>query len=207
MISSRLTGRDSLLFVYGTLRPFVDIAMARWLRGAARYLGTATHARPALRSRRLSRHERPRAACANASSATSIASRIRASSACSIATKPGARGKPVRARALRREARSRRPQTAWAYRYRYSVVSAARIASGDYRVHCESAAAEPQIRAAVMSMVSDSRRARTVAPRRLPSPCGLRGVSAAKLAPLRREARSLCRAFADRCRRHVLAKS
>jgi hypothetical protein len=27
MISSRLTGRDSLLFVYSTLRPFVDIEM------------------------------------------------------------------------------------------------------------------------------------------------------------------------------------
>src|SRR5688572_26395197 len=41
MISSRLTGRDSLLFVYGTLRPFVDIAMANWLRRSARHLGSA----------------------------------------------------------------------------------------------------------------------------------------------------------------------
>jgi gamma-glutamylcyclotransferase (GGCT)/AIG2-like uncharacterized protein YtfP len=32
---------DSLLFVYGTLRPFVDIPMARWLRGVARYVGPA----------------------------------------------------------------------------------------------------------------------------------------------------------------------
>ena len=30
---------DSLLFVYGTLRPFVDIPMARWLRRVARYVG------------------------------------------------------------------------------------------------------------------------------------------------------------------------
>jgi hypothetical protein len=29
---------DSLLFVYGTLRPFVDIPMARWLRALARYV-------------------------------------------------------------------------------------------------------------------------------------------------------------------------
>ena len=42
MISSRLAGRDSLLFVYGTLRPFVDIEMAKWLRHAARYLGSGT---------------------------------------------------------------------------------------------------------------------------------------------------------------------
>ena len=42
MISSRLTRRDSLLFVYGTLRPFVEIAMAKWLRNSASHLGTAT---------------------------------------------------------------------------------------------------------------------------------------------------------------------
>ena len=42
MISSRRIGRDSLLFVYGTLRPFVDIPMAQWLRRAARYVGPAT---------------------------------------------------------------------------------------------------------------------------------------------------------------------
>ena len=39
IISSRLTQRDSLLFVYGTLRPFVDIPMSRWLRHVARYVG------------------------------------------------------------------------------------------------------------------------------------------------------------------------
>jgi gamma-glutamylcyclotransferase (GGCT)/AIG2-like uncharacterized protein YtfP len=30
---------DSFLFVYGTLRPFVDIPMARWLARVARYVG------------------------------------------------------------------------------------------------------------------------------------------------------------------------
>jgi gamma-glutamylcyclotransferase (GGCT)/AIG2-like uncharacterized protein YtfP len=39
IISSTSSQRDSLLFVYGTLRPFVDIPMARWLRGVARYVG------------------------------------------------------------------------------------------------------------------------------------------------------------------------
>ena len=42
MISSRLARRDSLLFVYGTLRAFVDIPMAQWLRRIARYVGSAT---------------------------------------------------------------------------------------------------------------------------------------------------------------------
>jgi gamma-glutamylcyclotransferase (GGCT)/AIG2-like uncharacterized protein YtfP len=41
MISSRLPGRDSLLFVYGTLRPFVAIPMARWLAAEAHYVGRA----------------------------------------------------------------------------------------------------------------------------------------------------------------------
>jgi gamma-glutamylcyclotransferase (GGCT)/AIG2-like uncharacterized protein YtfP len=36
-----VTKRDSLLFVYGTLRAFVDIPMARRLRCAARHLGVA----------------------------------------------------------------------------------------------------------------------------------------------------------------------
>jgi len=41
MISSRFRGRDSLLFVYGTLRPFVDIPMTRWLTRVATYAGPA----------------------------------------------------------------------------------------------------------------------------------------------------------------------
>jgi gamma-glutamylcyclotransferase (GGCT)/AIG2-like uncharacterized protein YtfP len=41
MISSPRAKRDSLLFVYGTLRPFVDIPMARWLEHVATYVGDA----------------------------------------------------------------------------------------------------------------------------------------------------------------------
>lgn len=33
--------RGALLFVYGTLRPFVDIPMARWLAAAAEHVGEA----------------------------------------------------------------------------------------------------------------------------------------------------------------------
>jgi gamma-glutamylcyclotransferase (GGCT)/AIG2-like uncharacterized protein YtfP len=41
IISSRYSQRDSLLFVYGTLRPFVEIPIARWLQTVARYVGPA----------------------------------------------------------------------------------------------------------------------------------------------------------------------
>jgi len=41
MISSKVIKRDSLLFVYGTLRAFVDIPMARLLRRSGRHLGVA----------------------------------------------------------------------------------------------------------------------------------------------------------------------
>ena len=132
MISSPLTGRDSLLFVYGTLRPFVDIPMAKWLRRAAHYVGPATmrgrlydlgaYPGPArsARSRRF-RRRRP-------------VSRRAKSGACSTATSAVARGKArfVRARCVVRSL-ARRRKTAWVYRYCYAVVGAARISSGDYR--------------------------------------------------------------------------
>jgi gamma-glutamylcyclotransferase (GGCT)/AIG2-like uncharacterized protein YtfP len=41
MISARLTERDSLLFVYGTLRGFVTTAIGRQLRRHARLVGVA----------------------------------------------------------------------------------------------------------------------------------------------------------------------
>ena len=41
MNAPRLRGRNSLLFVYGTLRPFVDIPMARWLQSVAIHVGPA----------------------------------------------------------------------------------------------------------------------------------------------------------------------
>jgi gamma-glutamylcyclotransferase (GGCT)/AIG2-like uncharacterized protein YtfP len=41
MIPSRLAPRDSLLFVYGTLRPLVRIPMAEWLERVAHYSGRA----------------------------------------------------------------------------------------------------------------------------------------------------------------------
>ncbi|HXS80506.1 MAG TPA: gamma-glutamylcyclotransferase family protein [Gammaproteobacteria bacterium] len=126
MISSRLAGRDSLLFVYGTLRPCVDIEMARWLRRSARYLGGATTpgrlydlgAYPGMRTARSGRERvvgdvyrvtNPRV--------FRVLDRYEASFA--------------RERCLVKLARGVR-RTAWAYRYCYGVAGAPRIASGDY---------------------------------------------------------------------------
>jgi gamma-glutamylcyclotransferase (GGCT)/AIG2-like uncharacterized protein YtfP len=137
MIPSRLTRRDSFLFVYGTLRPFVDEPMARWLNRTARYVGQATTAGrlydlgayPGMCSAR-SRRERvfgdvylvtwPRV--------LRLLDRYEAGNA---------RSKPrfVRERCIVQLARARARRVAWTYRYRYSVVGMPSIASGDYREH------------------------------------------------------------------------
>jgi gamma-glutamylcyclotransferase (GGCT)/AIG2-like uncharacterized protein YtfP len=44
MISPRPAACDSLLFVYGTLRPFAAVPMARWLARVAEHLGGASTA-------------------------------------------------------------------------------------------------------------------------------------------------------------------
>jgi gamma-glutamylcyclotransferase (GGCT)/AIG2-like uncharacterized protein YtfP len=136
MISSRRTGRDSLLFVYGTLRPFVDIPMARWLRRAARYVGPATS-----RGRLYDLGSYP-GLCAPRAPRELVAGDVYRVSRPEVwrvldRYERGARGKPrfVRERCVVRFARGSR-RTAWLYRYRYAVVSAVRIPSGDYRVHC-----------------------------------------------------------------------
>jgi len=129
-----------LLFVYGTLRPFVDIEMAKWLRSAARYLGPATAA-----GRLYDLGPYP-GMCAARGRGEHVAGDVY------LVTNPlvfrvldryeaGEHGK---ARFVREPlevdlARGGR-RHAWAYRYRYSVVTAARIASGDYRRHRRSCA-------------------------------------------------------------------
>lgn len=137
MISSRRTGRDSLLFVYGTLRPFVDIPMAKWLRRNAHYIGPATlrgrlydlGRYPGLhfaRSRRdwvfgdVYRVVNPRVFRA--------LDRYEAGSARSKATF-------VRHRCVVKLARGGGRKTAWVYRYCYNVAATSRIASGDYCAH------------------------------------------------------------------------
>lgn len=146
MISSRLPGRDSLLFVYGTLRPFVAIPMARWLAAEARYVGPA-RARgrlydlgpyPAMHAAR-DRRQRvvgdvycvasPRVLRvldlyeAGARTMRPRFARVR----CTVALVRGGR------------------RCAWVYLYRPRVRRAPRIVSGDYRRHLERAAlAQPR---------------------------------------------------------------
>jgi gamma-glutamylcyclotransferase (GGCT)/AIG2-like uncharacterized protein YtfP len=141
MISSRPRRRDSLLFVYGTLRPFVDIEMARWLRAAARHLGCgATRGRlydlgayPGMKAGRgrervvgdLYRVGDPRV--------LRVLDRYEAGPS-------RAKARFVRERCLVKLERGG-VRMAWVYRYRRRVVAAARIASGDYRLHCDPHAA------------------------------------------------------------------
>ena len=129
MISSRLTRRDSLLFVYGTLRPFAEVEMAKWLRSHARYLGSATTlarlydlgAYPGMKAAR-GRRERI------------VGDVYRIANARVFRVLDRYEAKFVRERCVVQLARGRH-QAAWIYRYRYRVASAARIASGDYRIH------------------------------------------------------------------------
>ncbi len=136
MISSSRTRRDSLLFVYGTLRPFVDIPMARWLRRAARHVG------PATAPGRLYDLGPYPGLLAPRGRGELVAGDVYLVSSPKVwrvldRYERGARGKArfVRERCAVRFARGTR-KTAWVYRYRCAVVSAARISSGDYRAHC-----------------------------------------------------------------------
>ena len=130
MISSRLSRRDSLLFVYGTLRPFSGAAMARWLSRAARYLGPAT-----TRGRLYDLGSYPgrRAALSRADTVSGDVYRVTSPRVFRVLDRYEARF--VRERCLVRLARGVR-SPAWIYRYRHGVASATRIASGDYRLHC-----------------------------------------------------------------------
>jgi gamma-glutamylcyclotransferase (GGCT)/AIG2-like uncharacterized protein YtfP len=127
MISSRLTRRDSLLFVYGTLRPFVDIEMAKWLRRNARYLGAATTpgrlydlgAYPGMKAAR-GRRER----------VVGDVYRVRDARVFRVLDRYEA--KFVRERCVVSLDRGGR-RVAWTYRYRYRIANAARIAGGDYQ--------------------------------------------------------------------------
>ena len=132
MISARLARRDSLLFVYGTLRPFVDIAMAKWLRSHARHVGSATTrgrlydlgAYPGMTAR--GRRER-------------VAGDVyRVTNPRVLRVLDRYEGEFVRERCVVK-LDGGGCRIAWVYRYRHGVAGATRIASGDYRVHRSSA--------------------------------------------------------------------
>lgn len=138
MISSRLRGRDSLLFVYGTLRPFVAIPMARWLAGVARYVGSAT-----TRGRLYDLGPYPGLRAARGAREWVVGDVYRIGSPRVLRVldryEAGAGfGRPTFQRepcVVTLDDGTRR--RAWAYFYRRSIVHAARVASGDYRAHLE----------------------------------------------------------------------
>jgi gamma-glutamylcyclotransferase (GGCT)/AIG2-like uncharacterized protein YtfP len=137
MISSRLTGRDSLLFVYGTLRPFVAIPMSRWLRRTARYLGPATTAG---RLYDLGSYPGMRAARKRRDRVVGDVYRVVRPHVLRVLDRyeaGNARRSPkfVRERCIVKLAQRGMRKTAWTYRYRCSVAGAPRITGGDYREH------------------------------------------------------------------------
>lgn len=129
MISSRLTERDSLLFVYGTLRPFVDIPMARWLCRVARYVGPAS-TRGALYD--LGPYPCLRTGGRRQEWVVGDVYRVAGRHVLRVLDRYEARF--VRERCIVKLARGAR-RRAWTYRYRFSVVALPRIVSGDYRAH------------------------------------------------------------------------
>jgi gamma-glutamylcyclotransferase (GGCT)/AIG2-like uncharacterized protein YtfP len=109
--------------------------MARWLRRAARYLGPAT-ARGRLYD--LGAYPGMRAARGRGEHVVGDVYRVSRPEVFRVLDRyeRGAGGKArfVREPCVVRFARGGRT-CGWVYRYRYAVVNAARIASGDYRVH------------------------------------------------------------------------
>ena len=136
IISSRFPQRDSLLFVYGTLRPFVDIPMARWLQRVARYIGPAkTRGRlydlgpyPGLRPARRTREW----VCGDLYEVRDPFV-VRALDSYEAGTGAG-RPRFVRSACVVSVGR-RRQRAAWVYVYQRSPSHRARIAHGDYRAH------------------------------------------------------------------------
>ena len=136
IISSRFPQRDSLLFVYGTLRPFVEIPMARWLQRVARYVGPAkTRGRlydlgpyPGLRPARRTR-EWVGGDLYEVRDPTVVRALDRYEAG-------GGAGRPRFIRSACVVLVGRQPQrAAWVYRYQRNPSHRARIVHGDYRAH------------------------------------------------------------------------
>ena len=129
MISARLTQRDSLLFVYGTLRAFSDIPMARRLRREACRLGVA---RVAGRLYDLGRYPGISLPRRRGDSVTGELYRLKRPR-CTLRVLDRYEARFVRE--LVRARLGRRVYRAWVYRFRGSVRARDRIASGDYESH------------------------------------------------------------------------
>jgi len=131
MISARSTERDSLLFVYGTLREIFDIPMARRLRREARSLGSA---RVAGRLYDLGRYPGIKRSRRRDEWVIGELYRLRAASR-TLRALDRYEARFVRERVVVRVGRQR-AHYAWFYRYRGPVRTRDRIASGDYEIHC-----------------------------------------------------------------------
>jgi gamma-glutamylcyclotransferase (GGCT)/AIG2-like uncharacterized protein YtfP len=129
MISARLARRDSLLFVYGTLRPFVDTEMAKWLRSHARYVGAAS-----TRGRLYDLGAYPGSRAARGSRERVVGDVYRVTNPRVFRVLDRYEHEFVRRRCAVKLDRGG-CRIAWTYRYRYGVACATRIVSGDYRVH------------------------------------------------------------------------
>ena len=129
MISARLIERDSLLFVYGTLRPFFDNPMARRLRREGRRIGVASLAGRLYDLGRYPGISRPRR---REEWVTGELYRLRRPRhTLRVLDRYEARF----VRELARVRLGRREYRAWVYRFRGPVRALDRIASGDYESH------------------------------------------------------------------------
>ena len=140
MISSSTAKRDSLLFVYGTLRSFTRIPLARWLAANARYAGPArTRGRlydlgayPGLRPP-CARHEWVTGDVYELAAPVRM---LRTLDRYEIAPRGRApRFERVRAAVQMQGNGTRRQRAVWLYICRSSCLRCARIRSGDYRLH------------------------------------------------------------------------
>jgi gamma-glutamylcyclotransferase (GGCT)/AIG2-like uncharacterized protein YtfP len=133
-----VTKRDSLLFVYGTLRAFVDIPMARRLRAAGLHVGTArTPGRlydlgpyPGLKEAR----RRGEWVVGDLYALSGCRKVLRVLDRYEAGAAGRERARFVRVSAIVCQAGGRR-RSAWLYLYRPPVRAGARIRSGDYERH------------------------------------------------------------------------
>jgi gamma-glutamylcyclotransferase (GGCT)/AIG2-like uncharacterized protein YtfP len=138
MISAGVAQRDSLLFVYGTLRAFVDIPMARRLRLASRYVGRAR-----VRGRLYDLGRYPGLVAARRRDEWVVGELYELAPGSDLLRAldryeagPAGRERP---RFVRQRTHAvldgHRKVAVWVYRYRRRVRPQTRIASGDYRLH------------------------------------------------------------------------
>ena len=138
MISPRLQQRDSLLFVYGTLRQFCAVPMAQRLRKHAHYVGTAL-----VRGRLYDCGHYPalRSARRRGEWITGDVYRVTRRALLTTLDRYEAGAGAERPRFVRRVVKAYLTRTrrryAWAYEHRGPLLRCVRIAHGDYRRHVE----------------------------------------------------------------------